>query len=114
MTRRPKPRRVGLLPAREIREASAAGASDAELATRYETAPSAINRIVRGITQPDAGGPIRTEPRRSERGPRVHRSIVLPGDLADRIDRVRGEASTTRWLVQAAEERLARGTTETT
>ena len=51
-------RRSGPLPALEIREAHASGETIAALATRYDARPSTISRIVRGLIQTKAGGPI--------------------------------------------------------
>lgn len=107
MTRRAKPRRVGPFPAAEIREASAAGASDAELAAQYAADPSTISRIVRGETQATAGGPIRVAAR-PVRGEVATVSLELPAALRDQIDATRGPESRSAWLRRAAEERLAR------
>jgi hypothetical protein len=95
-----------LLPAREIREAAAAQPPPelAELARRFGCDPAAISRIVRGVVQPDAGGPIRTE--RPRRGAGVKRSVLLPGDLAERIDRARGDGAFGPWMARAAEAML--------
>ena len=99
-------RRVGLLPAREIRDALAGGASDAELAKRYGCSLSTISRIAHGVVQPDAGGPVRTE--RPRANPVVARTVKLPAELADRVDRARGDEPYSRWMCEAAEERLVR------
>lgn len=110
MTRRAKPGRVwrgAPLPAAEIREASAAGASDAELAARYRADPSTISRIVRGETQRDAGGPRRLAAR-PVRGEVATVSVELPADLRDRIDAARGPESRSAWMRRAAEEQLER------
>lgn len=93
--------RRGPLPAAEIREASAAGASDAELAAQYGADPSTISRIVRGETQATAGGPIRVAAR-PVRGEVATVSLELPAELRDRIDAVRGQESRSAWLRRAA------------
>jgi hypothetical protein len=91
-----------LLPAREIREALAAGESDGDLARRHGCSISAISRIATGTVQPDAGGPIRTErPRGGE--PMIARTVKLPPGLAARIDRARGDWAFSPWMVEAAE-----------
>jgi len=120
MTRRPKAKpltgaaraRAGrqarggaLLPAREIREALAAGESDSAVAARYGCSLSAISRIATGEVQPDAGGPLRTERPRGE--PAIARTVKLPPDLAARIDRARGDGAFSPWMVAAAEALLA-------
>jgi hypothetical protein len=101
------PRRVGLLPAREIREASAAGSTDAELAAQYHSSPATISRIVRGVTQPRAGGPILLA--RPGAAPTVASTVLLPVDLAAAIDRERGAQSRSAWLVEAARRLLESG-----
>lgn len=106
MTRRPTPRRTGPLPAREIREALAAGETDGELAARYGCSLSAISRIAYGKIHRDAGGPIRTE--RPTRDPMVARTVTLPEELAERIDQARGDEQFTEWMRRAAEALLAR------
>lgn len=104
---RPRPRRGVPLPAAEIREASAAGASDAELAAQYGADLSTISRLVRGETQASAGGPIRIASR-LVRGEVANVSLELPVELRDAIDAVRGQESRSAWLRRAAEERLER------
>lgn len=105
--RREARRRRGgaLLPAREIREALAAGSSDGDLAQLHGCSLAAISRIATGAVQPDAGGPLRTE--RPRRGAGVKRSVTLPRELADRIDRAIGDAEFGPWMVRAAEAMLA-------
>lgn len=104
-TRCTKPRRVGPLPAAEIREESAAGASDAELAARYGADTSTISRILRGETQPEAGGPIRIAGR-PVRGEVATVSVELPAELRDRIDASRGPESRSAWVRRVAIEHL--------
>jgi hypothetical protein len=94
-----------MLPAREIREALAAGASDGELAALHRCSLAAISRIATGSVQPDAGGPLRTE--RPRRGAGVKRSVTLPRELADRIDRAVGNGEFGRWIVRAAAAALS-------
>jgi hypothetical protein len=78
-----------LLPAREIREALAAGESDGDLAALHGCSISAISRIATGAVQPDAGGPIRTErPRGGE--PMIARTVKLTSVQAEAIDAARG------------------------
>lgn len=103
-TVRPHRRHAGPLPAREIREALAGGATDAELAARYGCSLSAISRIATGAVHRDAGGPIRTE----RRGKLVARTVTLPRELSERVDRARGEEEFTEWMRGAAEMRLQR------
>lgn len=102
----PRPRGAPL-PAAEIREASAAGASDAELAARYGADRTQIGRIVSGKSQPGAGGPIRIAGR-PVRGEMSTVSVELPAELRDQIDGVRGSESRSAWLRGAARERLER------
>lgn len=107
MTRRPKPR-LAPLPVAEILEASAAGASDAELAARYGRDRTTISRLVRGETHARADGPRRVTGR-PVRGEVATVSVELPVELRDRIDAARGEESRSAWMRRAAEERIARG-----
>lgn len=108
MTRRPKPRRTGRLPARQIREAAAAGATDVELADQYGADPSTISRILRGETQAGAGGPIRIAAR-PVRGEVATVSVELPAELRDRIDVARGQEPRSAWLRRAAEAMTRQG-----
>ena len=48
---------------REIREVAASGVANRELAPRYGVHEVTISRVVRGLIQPEAGGPVRTEGR---------------------------------------------------
>jgi hypothetical protein len=79
-----------LLPAREIREAAAAQPPPelAELARRFGCDPAAISRIVRGVVQPDAGGPLRTERPRGDTT--LARTVKLSPAQAAAIDAARG------------------------
>lgn len=53
-------------------------------------------------------GPQQPESRTRELGAPIVVSVRLPQELRDAIDAVRGTTSRTRWLVEAARERLER------